>query len=375
MRIANLRIVKLDHNKAGLERVVIYFLVLTVSMYFIGLDFYAPALPKVQAVFQQPFHRIQWTITLFTLGFWSAQLVAGILVSHYNKKFILLWASAIFVLISWISAHTAHFHLLYLCRFIQGLACAVLYVLGFATTRELVSQERLSTIMPASSIGYTVMSAIAPAIGGYIVHRYEWSTTFIAMACAGGVLFLSAGVIYPSHQSKDTDVNFLRALAAYGSMMKDLHFVVSAFISISSVVAMTLFYQIASFVFVNEYQLTTVEFGLIAFGLIAMSIVARVMYIRLFRRYCATRGILTWSLVSLISACLAMLSVFLPSTLLLCGFIVCYTLFVFSLSVVHCYALVFGFSAASQSKSGYYSALYGFLTSSYIALGFTAHEK
>ena len=363
-------------NKSS-EGNITYLLILTVSMYFFALDFYAPALPLIQETLNQSYLKVQWTITLFTIGFWLAQLPFGVLLSRYNNQAILLMSSAAFFISSFIAASATSIEVIYLCRFIQGVACAGMYVLGFSTARKLIPQHRLSTVMPASSLGYTLLSALAPILGGYLVLSGQWQLSFFGMALPALLLFLSAWWLYPAkeinNQLDKSPLSLAEIFSTYLAMLKDTRFVISSFISISSVVAMLLYYQIASFILIAELEMSAVAFGFISFALVTASVFARVIYL-LFLRHSgadgsAVKAMFFWGIASFCWVLLAALSSLLSGHLLIISFIASYTGFVFSLSIVHCYAQVVGFSTANPSKSAYYSATYGFLTSSYIALG------
>lgn len=384
----------MDNNKrfSTLEKKSIYFLIITVSMYFFALDLYAPSLPQIKTLFQAPFHKVQLTITLFAIGFWSCQLFFGALISHYDKRKILLATSAVFSLVSLAIVNTHSIDTLYLYRFIQGACCAAMYVIGFATARELVTENRLSTIMPLSSLGFTLMSALSPIVGGLIIQFGQWHQMFSSMAFIGLILFVSTYFIFPQtakqsvkQTAKQTanQVNeepaktslvalnsFIRtSYTNYKTMLSNSVFTISSFISISAVVAMVIFYQIASFVFIEEAQVSSLNFGIICFLLILVSVLARLYYLRFLRETDVIQGLFKWSLLSILAALISYLSAFTQGMAFILLFSLSYSLFIFALSIVHCHALVYAFMKVDKSKTGYSAAIYGTLTSSYIVIG------
>ena len=357
---------------------LIYFLILTVSMYFFSIDLYAPALPSIKVFFQAPFNQVQWTITLFATGFWSSQLIFGALISHFDKRKILLTTSATFSCLSLAAISAPHIEALYLYRFAQGVCCAAMYVIGFATVRELAEEHRLKTIMPLSSMGFTFMSAISPIIGGFIIYNGEWHQVFICMSLAGLLLFSSTYLLFPRSKTKKRalDIKTIsarfiinEAFTNYKSMIANATFMISSFISISAVVAMVVFYQIASFIFIGEAGITSLDFGFICFLLIMVSVLARVYYLKYLRHSLALNGLFKWSWIAMGSALMAFMSTLFQGMAFIVFFAICYSIFMFSLSIVHCYALVFAFTEADRSQAGYSAAIYGTLTASYILVG------
>ena len=363
-----------------LEIKLIYFLILTVSMYFFALDLYAPSLPQIKTLFQAPFYQVQLTITLFAIGFWSCQLLFGALISHYDKRKILLATSAVFSLTSLAIVSTNSIDTLYLYRFIQGACCASMYVIGFATARELVSEDRLKTIMPLSSLGFTLMSALSPIVGGLIIQFGQWHQVFSSMAFIGFILFVSTCFLFPKTAiqtnealTKTTSVPFTSFIRTsyinYKAMLTNSVFTISSFISISAVVAMVIFYQIASFIFIEEAQVSSLNFGIICFLLILVSVFARLYYLRFLREANVIQGLFKWSSLSILAAFISYLSTLAQGMNFILLFSISYSMFIFTLSVVHCYALVYAFMKADKSKTGYSAAIYGTLTSSYIVIG------
>ncbi|KZM45898.1 hypothetical protein OA92_01520 [Marinomonas sp. SBI22] len=369
----------MENNKpfSLLEKKAIYFLIITVSMYFFALDLYAPSLPQIKSLFQAPFYQVQLTITLFAIGFWSCQLFFGALISHYDKRKILLATSAVFSLTSLAIVSTNAIEALYLYRFIQGACCASMYVIGFATARELVSEDRLKTIMPLSSLGFTFMSAFSPIVGGLIIQFGQWHQVFSSMAFIGFILFVSTYFLFPK-TAKQTDEAVTKIRFAYfvktsytnyKAMLTNSVFTISSFISISAVVAMVIFYQIASFIFIEEAQVSSLNFGIICFLLILVSVFARLYYLRYLRETNVMQGLFKWSSLSILAALISYLSTSTQGMAFILLFSLSYSAFIFALSVVHCYALVYAFMRVDKSKTGYSAAIYGTLTSSYIVIG------
>ena len=372
----------MDNHKtfSTLELKLIYFLILTVSMYFFTLDLYAPALPNIKHIFQIPFYKVQWTITFFAIGFFCSQLIFGALISRYDKRHILLFTSASFCTISFAAISVTSIETLYLFRFAQGVCCAAMYVIGFATVREFASENRLKTIMPLSSMGFTFMSALSPIAGGLIVEFFEWHQVFSSMAFIGFILFISTYFLFPkpaSQTNKETTkapptslASFIKAsYKNYKAMLTNSVFIISSFISISAVVAMVIFYQIASFVFIDTAGVSSLYFGLISFTLILISVFARLYYLKYLRETQVISGLFRWSYLAIVAVILALISSYFEGMRFILLFLPSYAFFIFALSVIHCYALVYAFMKVDKSKTGYSAAIYGTLTSSYIVIG------
>ena len=369
----------MDKNKrfSTLEIKLVFFLIFSVSMYFFSLDLYAPTLPMVKQLFQESYPRVQWTITLFTLGFCTSQLIFGALISHFDKRLILLITSTAFCSISLAAISTTSLDTLYYYRFTQGVCCAAMYVIGFATVRELSSEHRLKILMPLSSLGFTLMSAFSPIIGGLLAYYYEWNQVFSAMLAFGLILVVATYFLFP-RTSKNAAITrktpikkgvIKDALSNYKTMIMNPIFTVSSFISISAVVAMVIFYQIASFIFIDKTGTTPLVFGGICFLLIMVSVFARVYYLSYLKNTCPISGLFKWSGCAIFASLLAFISSYFQGLSFVISFTLSYALFAFALSTVHCYALVFAFTEADPSQSGYSAAIYGTLTSSYIVIG------
>ena len=169
-------------NIAGQSRGYLIWLVILLTMVsmvgsFIS-DTYLPALPTIAEDFSTTSELAQDTITLYLLGLSFSQLLYGRCADAFGRKYTLLVGLAVALLGSLgccLVATSIRWFILF--RFIQGLGAGAGVVVARAIARDLFSGEKLAQIMSYMTLFFVIAPALAPVLGGYIQHWWDWRIT------------------------------------------------------------------------------------------------------------------------------------------------------------------------------------------------------
>lgn len=164
------------------------FLVILILMSAAGLvasDICLPALPEMASYFDCQQTGIQLSVAFSLCALAISQLIYGILSDRFGPKIILICAFMIFTMSSLLSVFAVTLSQFIFCRILQAIGAGAGSVLTRVLIIDRFSKEDavkvFTTIFPVIGLS----PAIAPFIGGYLTHFFDWRASFYVMAAYG----------------------------------------------------------------------------------------------------------------------------------------------------------------------------------------------
>lgn len=157
---------------------------------FLATDMYLPAFAAIQQDLQTPASAVSASLSLFLAGFAIAQLVWGPLSDRYGRKPVLLAGLAIFAAgclgMLWVRDAT----MMLVLRFIQAVGVCAATVTWQAMVTDYYPAHRVNrifaTIMPLVGLS----PALAPLLGSWVLHHFNWQAIFAILFAITLVLML-----------------------------------------------------------------------------------------------------------------------------------------------------------------------------------------
>ncbi len=235
------------------DRSFLLLVTLLSSISLFATDIYLPALPEMAKYFNCSHGQIQMSFTFFLIGQAICHLASGLLTDRFGSKPILLFGLATFTLASALCAFATSLPQFILCRLGQAVGGGC----GSVISRTLVvnrfdrvgSVKAFSTIFPVASI----MGAIAPFIGGYLIYLWNWQTTFIFVSLVGLGLFVSVYLLTEDQTAQVAKAQVeSRKYHSYFEVLSNLEFVCYVLIIGSCFSAFRSYIVESPFVFTNQ---------------------------------------------------------------------------------------------------------------------------
>lgn len=136
------------------------------------------ALPAIKASLHASVTELQWIINLFILALCSLMVIMGRLADLYGRRRVLYIGMIIFGVASLLAGLANDIDWLLLWRFVQGVACAVLYTAsGAIVTDAFPEKERGRAMGIFFGISFTGLAA-GPVAGGILVASLGWRWVF-----------------------------------------------------------------------------------------------------------------------------------------------------------------------------------------------------
>ncbi len=180
-------------------RFILAATILGSSMVFIDSTAVNIALPVFQRDLHADIAEVQWIVEAYQLFLSSLVLVGGSLGDHFGRKRIFALGVVTFTLCSMACGLAPDARLMIVARALQGIAGALLVPSSLAVISASFAEDRGRAIGTWSSLT-TLMLAIGPLLGGWLVQNLSWRWVFFINLPIGAiVLWLTLRCVPESH--------------------------------------------------------------------------------------------------------------------------------------------------------------------------------
>ena len=241
-------------------------LALVIGISPLATDMYIPGLPALAADLRTSAAVAQLSLTAFLVSFAVGQLFIGPLSDAVGRRRLLLGGTAAFVVASVLCALAPTAPVLIAARLLQGLAGAAGAVSGRAMVTDVLTGVRRARVIAVLASINAVGPAVAPLLGGVLLHVGTWRSTFWVLAGVGVVLLVTAVVSFretlpPARRSAGV------GLAANGRRMVALlarpRFSLYLAMSCLSTIGFFAYIATSSFVFQEVYGYSVLRYTLV----------------------------------------------------------------------------------------------------------------
>lgn len=155
-------------------------------------DLYLASLPNLASDFAASPAAVQQTLSLFVIGFGSAQLVSGPLSDRYGRRPVLLGGLSVYLLSSVACALAPSLDWLVAARFAQAVGCCTAVVVARAIIRDAYAPIEGARVLAKSSSLLALAPLLGPILGSHLQVAFGWRAAFVALALAGLVVWIAA---------------------------------------------------------------------------------------------------------------------------------------------------------------------------------------
>lgn len=175
-----------DKSNTPLLRLILLLAAIT-AISPLAVDVYLPAMPAISGYFAVNISLVQQSMSLYLAGFSLGMLIFGPLVDHMNRKYILYFGLAGFIVISLMIALSSSITQFLMLRFIQAFCGSVSAVVIPSYIRQVYGDN---TAKGMSYVLFVMMLAplIAPAVGSIILSISNWQFIFLFLMGYGILL-------------------------------------------------------------------------------------------------------------------------------------------------------------------------------------------
>ncbi len=230
----------------------------------LGYDLYTPSLPAITSYFHVTHFAANLTIIFYIAGFGISQPFVGIISDHMQRKLFILTALFIYFLSCFASAWTTSIDALYCYRIISSIAAACVSVVIKSILVDYFSGKMLAKANNYFMLGWSLTPMIAPVIGGYLQHFYDWQSNFYFMGLYGLWCFILCLLLLKKQQNKITlkkTLSFGNAIGKWKILFLDRVFLVCVLILAVENAIPFIYYTAAPFIIQLELHFNAAQYG------------------------------------------------------------------------------------------------------------------
>ena len=244
-----------------------------------AIDMYLPALPTIREALRTDVDTAQMSLMAFFAAVGAGQLIYGPVSDMLGRKLPIYFGLVVFALGSIGCAMASDIHMLIAFRFVQGLGACAGMVIPRAIVRDMHTGHDAARLMSLLMLVFSVSPILAPLTGSLVIRLASWRGIFwtVAGAAVLGLVLTATALKETRPREARVDSNLRTALSAYGTLLRDPHYLGLVFICSFGVASFFAYLANSSFVLIDHYGLSPTMYGL-AFSVNAVSFIGAAQF-------------------------------------------------------------------------------------------------
>jgi len=252
------------------NKIYIILLAPLVFSFAVGQDIFVPEVPALIDIFSTQQNLVQLTLSLFIFAVGIGQLLFGPLADRFGRKKITLISILLYCGSSVFAACATSIFMLIYARILQGFGACGMMVCAFAIARDVTTGNETGKLFSYLNSAIAISPLLAPIIGGYLFHWFNWQAPFIALAVFSGFAFVAFSLVYQETLLPQYMIKFdLNVFKRYLSIIRHKQFAIFCFTASSTLACFFTFFSVSSYILIGQLNQSSITFGYY-FGLIGL---------------------------------------------------------------------------------------------------------
>jgi DHA1 family bicyclomycin/chloramphenicol resistance-like MFS transporter len=229
-----------------------------------AIDMYLPALPSIGESMDASVGQVQATLMVYFIAMGAGQLIYGPASDMVGRKAPLYFGLTLFALSSVGCALAEDIGTLVAFRFLQGLGACAAVVVPRAVVRDLHTGHEAARLMALLMLVFSVSPILAPLAGSVLTEWIGWRSVFwvVTVIAVMGLALVATRLKETRPPEKRTHSSVRSALAGYGVLVRDRHFLGLVLIGAFGLSSFFAYLANSPFVLIEHFGLTPRQYGL-----------------------------------------------------------------------------------------------------------------
>lgn len=270
-----------------------------------GVDLYTPSLPSITHNLQTSSYLVQWTISLYLVGYAMGTFILGLISDRYGRKSIMLGCGLLFAFLSAAASFSQDILTLIILRCLQGFCVSGLLSMSRAIAIDVYSGLELKRAITQTSIFWAVGPVVGPYIGGLIETHLGWRYDFVFFSIYCLILTIFYWIFVPESMDKSNNASFRVVKNNVVSILSSSFFWVAALSASTVYSTIILFNVVGPFIIVDHFRKDALFYShcalVLGISLLAGNILSKLLIGRADSKIIIINGVLAYGIISLIT--------------------------------------------------------------------------
>jgi DHA1 family 2-module integral membrane pump EmrD-like MFS transporter len=206
----------------------LFLAILMLSCAQFGSQLFLPALPDIAKHLAISNGYTQQIMMLYFASFGLSQLVFGPWSDRVGRRKIFLIGQSFFIIGSLLSALATSPTMLAVGRILQGLGAGAPLLVSRTLLSDTLSGEKLKQTFASLAVAASLISVLAPLLGGWITTVSSWQSLFIFITIYLAVTWIIGFKLLPQPTAEAQKSSLGSIAKEYAKLMIDLRFITAA---------------------------------------------------------------------------------------------------------------------------------------------------
>ena len=277
--------------------------VFAVFLGFLGLlgsDLYLPAMPMLMDIMQTSANLIEFSITIYLIGFVLSPVAYGLLADRFGRRPTITLGLSIASLGALIALLSTHITPFLIGRLLQGLGAGVTLPLFRTLIRDLIAGRQMARVSSYASMLLNLSPVLGMVIGSYLVHYLSWQWCFVIIISSYVAYLIVMWLLCKEtlHQSVHINVDNLKRNIMI--LFADRTFMCVSVLSGLGMSISFAYVTAGAIIFKHQFHISTVTYGWQGLAICAAVILGKLTNAQLLKHYrIATMIVIGFGLVAL----------------------------------------------------------------------------
>ncbi|RZM01534.1 MAG: MFS transporter, partial [Pedobacter sp.] len=167
---------------------ILAFMIIPISGF--AMDVYVPSFPSMVQDLHIPISSVRLTMTIFLISYGVSQLFVGSISDTYGRYKLCLGSLVAFIITNIVIVLTKSIEVIFVMRAIQGLVISIIMVSKRSLFIDAFTGDKQKHYTSLLSVVWSSAPVIAPFLGGYLQHSFEWRANFYFLAIYAFVMLV-----------------------------------------------------------------------------------------------------------------------------------------------------------------------------------------
>lgn len=185
----------------------------------LSIDEYTPALPAMARDLGGSAAAMQFSVSIYMLGFAISQFIGGFLSDAFGRRRPLLAVTPLYFAATLLCLFAESTGALLAGRFLQGLGVGVLALTGPAIMADAFRGPALTRVSSTYTTVYSFIPIAAPIIGGYLTEWAGWRANFALLLALSVAIYAAFAFLLPETRPAGAASSARQTLAGYRAVL------------------------------------------------------------------------------------------------------------------------------------------------------------